>query len=118
MSSFVVLVGQVDGEVKVNSVGDQNKKVANFRIATNPGWHSVSAWESLATQAAGLPVGATIIVQGRLSGRSYESDKYRDAEGKAAKISTVEIVASTIEVIVASTIEVIGAAVPTEDLFE
>lgn len=95
MSTFVVLVGQVDGEVKTASVGDQRKKVANFRVATNPGWYSVSAWESLADKVPAP--GTNLVVTGRLSGRSYESDKYHDAEGKPAKINVVEVVASTIE---------------------
>jgi hypothetical protein len=105
VSTFVVAVGTVDGEVKVNQVGDQHKKVANFRIATNPGWYSVAAWEKLADQVP--PAGTFIIVTGKLSGRSYD----KTVGGETVKIPVVEIVASTIEVI--------GGATPADDsLFE
>jgi single-stranded DNA-binding protein len=104
VSTFVVAVGTVDGEVKVNQVGDQHKSVANFRIFTNPGWYSVAAWEGLASKVP--PAGTNIIVQGKLSGRSYE----KTVGGETVKIPVVEIVASTIEVI--------GGATPAEDLFE
>lgn len=103
MSTFVVAVGTVDGEVKVNQVGDQHKKVANFRIATNPGWYSVAAWELLADKVPAA--GTQILVTGRLSGRSYD----KTVGGETVKIPVVEIVASTIETI--------GPAAPEEDMF-
>jgi single-stranded DNA-binding protein len=109
VSTFVVATGTLDGEVRVNQVGTPPKSVANFRMATSPGWYSVAAWGALADQVPGP--GVTFMVTGKLSGRTYESDRYKDAEGKPAKISTVEIVASTIEVI--------GGATPADDsLFE
>lgn len=103
MSTFVVLSGTVDGEVKINQVGDQKKKVANFRIATNPGWYSVAAWEQLADK---VPVAGThILVTGRLTGRSYD----KTVGSETIKINVTEITASSIETI--------GAAAPADELF-
>jgi single-stranded DNA-binding protein len=100
MPTFAMVAGKIDGEVKVNQVGDQKLPVANFRVATEPGWYSVAAWREL---SAKVPApGSYVIVTGKLSSRSYDKD--------GQKHVAVEVVASTIEVI--------GAAAPAEDLFE
>ena len=90
MSTFVVAVGTVDSEVKVNEVGEEKHKVANFRVNANPGWYNVAAWRGLADQVP--PQGTGIIVTGKLSNRSYEN-------AAGVKVWVTEIIASTIEVI-------------------
>ena len=90
MSTFVVAVGQVASEVKVNEVGDEKKPVANFRIDAAPGFYNVAAWRDL---AAKVPMqGSQIIVTGKLTTRSYENNQ-------GVKVWQTEIIAGTIEVL-------------------
>lgn len=103
MSTFVVASGRVDGEIRTNKVGTPPKNVANFRIATNPGFFSVAAWEKLADQVP--PAGVLVLVTGRLSSRSYD----KDVNGTQVKMTVTEIVASSIETL--------GAAVAEPDMF-
>lgn len=78
------------------------KPVANFGVAVNrlisrPGeerkeetsFYNVTAWDSLASNVAELPVGARVVVVGRLQQRSWETE-----EGE--KRSVVEIVAEEV----------------------
>ena len=90
MSTFVLATGTVDpeSEVKTREVGEDKKKVTNFRIATDPGWYTVDAWGDLGQQVPAP--GTFVIVTGRLNTRSFEGDN--------GKVTLTSIVASSIQV--------------------
>jgi len=83
--TMVTLQGNVGGDVALRQAGDQ--VVANFRIACTPRrfqrksdewvdgetqWYSVSAWRQLGEHCGrSLRRGDAVVVQGRLSQRSY-----------------------------------------------
>ena len=83
--TMVTLQGNVGGDVVLRRAGDQ--VVANFRIACTPRrfqrrtgewadgetqWYSVSAWRHLGEHCSrSLRRGDPVVVQGRLSQRSY-----------------------------------------------
>ena len=104
MPTFAIVAGKIDGEVKTNVVGNEKTPVANFRVATEPGWYSVAAWRDLASKVPAS--GSYVVVTGKLSTRSYDKD--------GTKVWVTEIVASSIE-----TVSVAGPAVAatTDDLF-
>ena len=83
--TMVTLQGNVGGDVVLRQAGDQ--PVANFRIACTPRrfqrrtgewvdgetqWYSVSAWRHLGEHCSrSLRRGDPVVVQGRLSQRTY-----------------------------------------------
>jgi single-strand DNA-binding protein len=97
--NVVWLIGNVvkDADPAVTSTG---KKVANFRVATNEGfgeakktdYHTVVCWEKLAEEAhLSARTGVRVMVQGRLSSRSYESKKH-----VGEKVYVTEVVANSV----------------------
>lgn len=94
-----VIWGTIDSDITVRNVGQDNKKVAEFRINDGKTWITVVAWEGLAAKVEALAKGTYLIVGGRQQTRSYEKD--------GQKRYATETVASTIDVI--------GAQAPAED---
>ena len=85
----------------------QGRAVANFRVATErqwkgadgtpmsaTDWHTVVAWEGLASQCKDLPEGALLHVEGRLQTRSWE-----DRDHPEIKHYRTEIIANTITLV-------------------
>ena len=90
MGNLVVLDGTVDSinEPRTTTGG---KPVTDFRINDGKGWFTVVCWEDLASQIP--PVGAYVVVSGRLQTRSYE------AANNGGKRYVTEVVAATLTVV-------------------
>lgn len=94
----VILGGTIDNEPEIRATSG-GKSVASFRVNTGKGWFTVTAWEDLAKD---LPSkGTYVLVDGRLSTRSYEDKDKR-------KVWVTEVVASSIETV--------GGDEPADDL--
>jgi len=97
----VILSGPVDSDPEIRTTTTNNKTVGSFRIDTGKGWFTITAWEDLAKDMP--PKGTYVLVDGRLSTRSYDKD--------GTKVYVTEVVASTIEVVGA-----VAAEAPDDDL--
>lgn len=103
MGNLVVLDGTVDSinEPRTTTGG---KPVTDFRINDGKGWFTVVCWEDLASQIP--PVGAYVVVSGRLQTRSYEKD--------GSKRYITEVIAANLTVVGAAPAETKGG---DDDLF-
>lgn len=103
MPTIVIVTGTIDSDVNVKTfpatAEKKAGKLASFRVNDGKGWTSVDAWNEIADKVPAK--GAFVIVQGRLSTRSYDKD--------GVKTYTTSVVASSIDAI--------GGAAP-DDLFD
>lgn len=104
MGNLVVIDGTVDSinEPRTTTGG---KPVTDFRINDGKGWFTVVCWEDLASQIP--PVGAYVVVSGRLQTRSYDKD--------GRKVYVTEVIAANLTVVGAGTPD--AAAQASGDLF-
>lgn len=95
MPNTIIIHGTIDSDVSVrNDIGERKSTVAAFRINDGKGWFNVDCWDDLAKRVPAK--GTYVIVQGRLTNRSYEKD------GQKHIITTI----------VASTLDAVGAGTP------
>jgi len=99
MKNWVQLIGNLGADPEVRHF-ESGKRKASFRMATNEwyrnqdnelvedtNWHNIVAWETTADQIMdGLVKGDKVLVQGKLTSRSYE-----DKEGVKRSITEVII---------------------------
>jgi single-strand DNA-binding protein len=101
-----IIEGRLGQAIELRST-PQGRAVANFRVATErqwkgadgtpmsaTDWHTVVAWEGLATQCKDLHEGALVHVEGRLQTRSWE-----DRDHPEIKHYRTEIIANTIRAV-------------------
>lgn len=101
----VMLVGNLGSEVELKYVGNQNRAVANFRLATNEvykdssgvrqqrtEWHRITVWGAKAENCAKyLSVGSkNVVIEGKIRYGSY-------TDGEGIKRYTVSIEAYNVE---------------------
>lgn len=83
MINKVILLGNLGKDPEIRIVSN-NKKVANFSIATNDQkdaaiWHNIVMWDKLADVAERyLKKGTTVYLEGRIVYRNHENKNYTD----------------------------------------
>lgn len=111
MASFnrVILVGNLTRDPEIRYV-NSGSAVTKFRIAVNPNkrdakpedtmYVDVVAWERLAeTCNTYLKKGSPVLVEGRLSIRSYDDAKLRDESGQPIRRQATEVVISGMQML-------------------
>jgi single-strand DNA-binding protein len=111
MASFnrVILVGNLTRDPEIRYV-NSGSAVTKFRIAVNPNkrdakpedtmYVDIVAWERLAeTCNTYLKKGSPVLVEGRLSIRSYDDPKLRDESGQPIRRQATEIVISGMQML-------------------
>ncbi len=105
----VILVGNLTRDPEIRYVGS-GSAVTKFRIAVNPNkrdakpedtmYVDIVAWERLAeTCNTFLKKGSPVLVEGRLSIRSYDDAKLRDESGQPIRRQATEVVISTMQML-------------------
>ncbi|HZY95839.1 MAG TPA: single-stranded DNA-binding protein [Candidatus Cybelea sp.] len=111
MASFnkVILVGNLTRDPEIRYV-NSGSAVTKFRIAVNPNkrdakpedtmYVDIVAWERLAeTCNTYLKKGSPVLVEGRLSIRSYDDAKLRDESGQPIRRQATEVVISGMQML-------------------
>ena len=111
MASFnkVILVGNLTRDPEIRYV-NSGSPVTKFRIAVNPNkrdakpedtmYVDIVAWERLAeTCNTYLKKGSPVLVEGRLSIRSYDDAKLRDESGQPIRRQATEVVISGMQML-------------------
>jgi single-strand DNA-binding protein len=111
MASFnrVILVGNLTRDPEIRYV-TSGSAVTKFRIAVNPNkrdakpeetmYVDIVAWERLAeTCNTYLKKGSPVLVEGRLSIRSYDDAKLRDESGQPIRRQATEVVISGMQML-------------------
>jgi single-strand DNA-binding protein len=105
----VILVGNLTRDPEIRYVGS-GSAVTKFRIAVNPNkrdakpeetmYVDIVAWERLAeTCNTYLKKGSPVLVEGRLSIRSYDDAKLRDEGGQPVRRQATEVVISGMQML-------------------
>jgi single-strand DNA-binding protein len=105
----VILVGNLTRDPEIRYVGS-GSAVTKFRIAVNPNkrdakpeetmYVDIVAWERLAeTCNTYLKKGSPVLVEGRLSIRSYDDAKLRDDSGQPIRRQATEVVISGMQML-------------------
>jgi single-strand DNA-binding protein len=105
----VILVGNLTRDPEIRYVGS-GSAVTKFRIAVNPNkrdakpedtmYVDIVAWERLAeTCNTYLKKGSPVLVEGRLSIRSYDDAKLRDESGQPVRRQATEVVISGMQML-------------------
>lgn len=105
----VILVGNLTRDPEIRYV-NSGSPVAKFRIAVNPNkrdakpedttYVDIVAWERLAeTCNTYLKKGSPVLVEGRLSIRSYDDAKLRDESGQPIRRQATEVVISGMQML-------------------
>jgi single-strand DNA-binding protein len=106
----VILVGNLTRDPEIRYVGNSGSAVTKFRIAVNPNkrdakpedtmYIDIVAWERLAeTCSTYLKKGSPVLVEGRLSIRSYDDTKLRDESGQPIRRQATEVVISGMQML-------------------
>lgn len=106
----VILVGNLTRDPEIRYVNSGSAAVTKFRIAVNPNkrdakpedtmYVDIVAWERLAeTCNTFLKKGSPVLVEGRLSIRSYDDSKLRDENGQPIRRSATEVVISGMQML-------------------
>ncbi|MBV8198606.1 MAG: single-stranded DNA-binding protein [Candidatus Eremiobacteraeota bacterium] len=105
----VILVGNLTRDPEIRYV-NSGSAVTKFRIAVNPNkrdakpedtmYVDIVAWERLAeTCNTYLKKGSAVLVEGRLSIRSYDDTKLRDDNGQPVRRQATEVVISGMQML-------------------
>jgi single-strand DNA-binding protein len=105
----VILVGNLTRDPEIRYV-NSGSAVTKFRIAVNPNkrdakpeetmYVDVVAWERLAeTCNTYLKKGSPVLVEGRLSIRSYDDTKLKDESGQPIRRTATEVVISGMQML-------------------
>lgn len=105
----VILVGNLTRDPEIRYV-TSGSAVTKFRIAVNPNkrdakpedtmYVDIVAWERLAeTCNTYLKKGSPVLVEGRLSIRSYDDAKLRDESGQPVRRQATEVVISGMQML-------------------
>ena len=105
----VILVGNLPRDPEIRYV-TSGSAVTKFRIAVNPNkrdakpedtmYVDIVAWERLAeTCNIYLKKGSPVLVEGRLSIRSYDDTKLKDESGQPIRRSATEVVISGMQML-------------------
>src|SRR5580693_852511 len=105
----VILVGNLTRDPEIRYV-NSGSAVTKFRIAVNPNkrdakpeetmYVDIVAWERLAeTCNTYLKKGSPVLVEGRLSIRSYDDAKLRDESGQPVRRQATEVVISGMQML-------------------
>jgi single-strand DNA-binding protein len=105
----VILVGNLTRDPEIRYV-NSGSAVTKFRIAVNPNkrdakpedtmYVDIVAWERLAeTCNTYLKKGSPVLVEGRLSIRSYDDAKLRDESGQPIRRQATEVVISGMQML-------------------
>jgi single-strand DNA-binding protein len=105
----VILVGNLTRDPEIRYI-NSGQAVTKFRIAVNPNkrdakpedtmYVDIVAWERLAeTCNTYLKKGSPVLVEGRLSIRSYDDAKLKDDQGAAIRRTATEVVISTMQML-------------------
>lgn len=101
----ILVIGRLGAPAEL-AFTSNGKAYSRFRIAENPRpyqntagemvtppprWHSVQVWGAQAEALSKVEKGSVLFVDGEMEYRSYESNKFKDAEGKPATFHTAEI---------------------------
>jgi single-strand DNA-binding protein len=106
----VILVGNLTRDPEIRYVSSGSAAVTKFRIAVNPNkrdakpedttYVDIVAWERLAeTCNTFLKKGSPVLVEGRLSIRSYDDAKLRDENGQPIRRTATEVVISGMQML-------------------
>ncbi len=106
----VILVGNLTRDPEIRYVNSGSAAVTKFRIAVNPNkrdakpedtmYVDIVAWERLAeTCNSFLKKGSPVLVEGRLSIRSYDDTKLRDESGQPIRRQATEVVISGMQML-------------------
>ena len=106
----VILVGNLTRDPEIRYVSSGSAAVTKFRIAVNPNkrdakpedtmYVDIVAWERLAeTCNTFLKKGSPVLVEGRLSIRSYDDAKLRDENGQPIRRQATEVVISGMQML-------------------
>jgi len=105
----VILVGNLTRDPEIRYV-NSGSAVTKFRIAVNPNkrdakpedtmYVDIVAWERLAeTCNTYLKKGSPVLVEGRLSIRSYDDTKLKDESGQPIRRTATEVVISGMQML-------------------
>jgi single-strand DNA-binding protein len=105
----VILVGNLTRDPEIRYI-NSGSAVTKFRIAVNPNkrdakpeetmYVDIVAWERLAeTCNTYLKKGSPVLVEGRLSIRSYDDTKLKDESGQPIRRSATEVVISGMQML-------------------
>jgi single-strand DNA-binding protein len=105
----VILVGNLTRDPEIRYV-NSGQPVTKFRIAVNPNkraakpedtmYVDIVAWERLAeTCNTYLKKGSPVLVEGRLSIRSYDDTKLKDDQGQPIRRTATEVVISGMQML-------------------
>ncbi|HEX4014150.1 MAG TPA: single-stranded DNA-binding protein [Candidatus Cybelea sp.] len=105
----VILVGNLTRDPEIRYI-NSGSPVTKFRIAVNPNkrdakpedtmYVDIVAWERLAeTCNTYLKKGSPVLVEGRLSIRSYDDTKLKDDSGQPIRRTATEVVISTMQML-------------------
>lgn len=105
----VILVGNLTRDPEIRYI-NSGQAVTKFRIAVNPNkrdakpedtmYVDIVAWERLAeTCNSYLKKGSPVLVEGRLSIRSYDDAKLKDDQGAPIRRTATEVVISTMQML-------------------
>ncbi|MGA7354953.1 MAG: single-stranded DNA-binding protein [Candidatus Cybelea sp.] len=105
----VILVGNLTRDPEIRYI-NSGSAVTKFRIAVNPNkrdakpedtmYVDIVAWERLAeTSNTYLKKGSPVLVEGRLSIRSYDDAKLRDESGQPVRRQATEVVISGMQML-------------------
>ncbi len=105
----VILVGNLTRDPEIRYV-NSGSAVTKFRIAVNPNkrdakpedtmYVDIVAWERLAeTCNTYLKKGSAVLVEGRLSIRSYDDTKLKDESGQPIRRTATEVVISGMQML-------------------
>lgn len=105
----VILVGNLTRDPEIRYI-NSGQAVTKFRIAVNPNkrdakpedtmYVDIVAWERLAeTCNSYLKKGSPVLVEGRLSIRSYDDTKVKDDQGQPIRRTATEVVISTMQML-------------------
>jgi single-strand DNA-binding protein len=105
----VILVGNLTRDPEIRYI-NSGQAVTKFRIAVNPNkrdakpedtmYVDIVAWERLAeTCNSYLKKGSPVLVEVRLSIRSYDDTKLKDDQGQPIRRTATEVVISTMQML-------------------
>jgi single-strand DNA-binding protein len=105
----VILVGNLTRDPEIRYI-NSGSPVTKFRIAVNPNkrdakpedtmYVDIVAWERLAeTCNTYLKKGSPVLVEGRLSIRSYDDTKLKDDSGQTIRRQATEVVISSMQML-------------------
>lgn len=106
----VLLTGNLTAEPKYGEVGADARPVCRFRIATNEGYtdsngqrqeltefHNIVVWGKRAKACANhLQKGQRVEIEGKMTTREWDDDRYKDEDGKPVRRYFTQVRASDV----------------------